>query len=94
MKSVSPQGCARGFAVGALLAACVANAVFAGASGANVWPTLASLLVGLAAVLWPAGRRPDWLTPQVRTTVPHSFRVPGQRSRRCPARRCCSARAR
>ncbi|MER7375589.1 sensor histidine kinase [Streptomyces lanatus] len=74
MKSVSPRGCAGGFGVGLLLAACVVDILYAGADGTSVlptadpvWPTLALLLVGLAAVLWPAGRRPEWLTPQVRT---------------------------
>ncbi|MFE1835646.1 sensor histidine kinase [Streptomyces sviceus] len=77
MKSVSPRGCARGFAVGVLLAACVADVLVSGSDGTSVlpmagpvWPTLAVLLVGLAAVLWPAGRRPEWLTPQVRTAIP------------------------
>ncbi|MFI7407773.1 sensor histidine kinase [Streptomyces sp. NPDC049627] len=77
MKSVSPRGCARGCAVGALLAACVVDVLYAGSDGTSVlptaspvWPTLAVLLVGLSAVLWPAGRRPEWLTPQVRTAVP------------------------
>ncbi|MFF7159886.1 sensor histidine kinase [Streptomyces sp. NPDC008086] len=77
MRSVSPRGCARGFAVGVLLAACVVDILYAGADGTSllptaspVWPTLAMLLVGLTAVLWPAKRRPEWLTPQVRTTVP------------------------
>jgi signal transduction histidine kinase len=77
MKSVSARGCARGFAVGALLAACVVDVLFAGSDGTSVlptanavWPTLVTVLVGLSAVLWPAGRRPEWLTPQVRTAVP------------------------
>lgn len=77
MKSVSPRGCAGGFAVGLLLAACVVDVLYAGSDGTSVvptasplWPTLAVLLVGLAAVLWPADRRPEWLTPQVRTAVP------------------------
>ncbi|MGN9758459.1 sensor histidine kinase [Streptomyces sp. SD31] len=77
MKSVSPRGCARGFAVGVLLAACVVDVLTAGADGTSVlpmanpvWPTSAVLAVGLAGVLWPAGRRPEWLTPQVRTAVP------------------------
>ncbi|MGI5379690.1 sensor histidine kinase [Streptomyces sp. CA-251387] len=77
MKSVSPRGCARGFAVGVLIAACVVDVLYAGSDGTSVlptaspvWPILAVLLVGLAAVLWPAGRRPEWLTPQVRTAVP------------------------
>ncbi|KMS76192.1 histidine kinase [Streptomyces viridochromogenes] len=77
MKSVSPRSCARGFAVGVLLAACVVDVLFSGSDGTSVlptaspvWPTLGVLLVGLAAVLWPEGRRPDRLTPQVRTAVP------------------------
>lgn len=77
MKSVSPRGCARGFFVGVLLVACVYDVLIAGSDGTSVLPTagpvlpvLAVLLVGLAAVLWPAGRRPAWLTPQVRTAAP------------------------
>ncbi|MFJ8630118.1 sensor histidine kinase [Streptomyces sp. NPDC093568] len=77
MKSASPRGCARSFAVGLLLVACVVDVLFAGVDGTSivptappVWPTLVVLFVGLAAVLWPAGRRPRWLTPQVRTGVP------------------------
>ncbi|WP_416968754.1 sensor histidine kinase [Streptomyces sp. 4F14] len=77
MKSVSSRGAARGFAVGLLLSACVVDVLVAGSDGTSVLPTappvlpaLAVLAIGLAAVLWPAGRRPDWLTPQVRTAVP------------------------
>ncbi|NUT34820.1 MAG: sensor histidine kinase, partial [Hamadaea sp.] len=77
MKSVSPRGCARGFAVGVLLVACVYDVLIVGADGTSALPTagpvvpvLAVLLVGLAAVLWPAERRPEWLTPQVRTAGP------------------------
>ncbi|GAA3537044.1 hypothetical protein GCM10022295_18970 [Streptomyces osmaniensis] len=77
MKSASPRGCARGLAVGVLLAACVVDVLYAGSDGTSVlptasplWPTLVVLLVGLAAVLRPKGRRPEWLTPQVRTGVP------------------------
>ncbi|MGC9541257.1 sensor histidine kinase [Streptomyces sp. UG1] len=77
MRSFSPRGCVGGFAVGLLLAACVVDVLYAGADGTSVlpmgrpsvWPTLTVLLVGLAAVLWPAGRRPEWLTPQVRTAA-------------------------
>lgn len=32
--------------------------------------SLAVLAVGLTALLWPAGRRPGWLTLRVRTAVP------------------------
>ncbi|MDX3800591.1 sensor histidine kinase [Streptomyces sp. AK04-3B] len=78
MRTVSAGGCARGFAVGLLLAAVVVDVVlYAGSGGASVlptagpvWQTLAVVLVGLGGVLWPAGRRPEWLTPQVRTAVP------------------------
>ncbi|MCF1599125.1 sensor histidine kinase [Streptomyces muensis] len=78
MRSVSARGCARAFAVGLLLAAGVVDVVLYTSDGAAsvlptaspVWQTLALVLVGLAAVLWPAGRRPEWLTPQVRTAVP------------------------
>ncbi|GKQ39405.1 sensor histidine kinase [Streptomyces sp. A012304] len=76
MKTASARGCARGLAVGALLAACVVDVLYS-ADGTSVlplaglvWPTLAVVLVGLAAVLWPVGRRPEWLTPQIRTAVP------------------------
>lgn len=77
MKSGSPRSCARGFAVGLLLAACVVDVLYAGSDGTSVlptagpvWPTLVVLLVGLVALLWPDERRPEWLTPQVRTAVP------------------------
>ncbi|MFM9445571.1 sensor histidine kinase [Streptomyces acidiscabies] len=77
MKSVSPRELLRGFAVGLLLSACVVDVLGAGSDGTSVLPTAlpvlptsAVLLTGLAAVLWPATRRPDWLTPQVRTAVP------------------------
>ncbi|MEX3106633.1 MULTISPECIES: sensor histidine kinase [unclassified Streptomyces] len=77
MKSVSPRELLRGFAVGLLLSACAVDVLSAGSDGTSVLPTalpvlptLAVLLIGLAAVLWPAARRPDWLTPQVRTAVP------------------------
>ncbi|WP_369240155.1 sensor histidine kinase [Streptomyces sp. R21] len=78
MKSVSARGCVHGLAVGVLLAASVVDVLlYAGSDGASVlptaspiWQTLAVVLVGLAGVLWPAGRRPAWLTPQVRTAVP------------------------
>ncbi|MFF1720472.1 sensor histidine kinase [Streptomyces sviceus] len=70
MKSPSPRGCVRGFGIGALLAAALVDVSGTGADGGSLWPPAAVLLVGLAAVLWPAGRRPRWLTPEVRTAVP------------------------
>ncbi|MFC8519429.1 sensor histidine kinase [Streptomyces sp. NPDC057257] len=70
MRSVSGSGCVRGVAVGLLLAACVVDVLQAGSEGPGVWPTAAVLSVGLAAVLWPADRRPARLTPQLRTAVP------------------------
>lgn len=70
MRPPSPRGCVRGFGVGALLAAAVVDVVDAGAEGVSVWPPVTVLLVGLAAVLWPAGRRPRWLTPELRSAGP------------------------
>jgi signal transduction histidine kinase len=77
MKSIPAGGCFRGLAVGTLLAACAVDILYAGADGTGalprgtaVWPVAAVLLTGLAAVLWPTGRRPKWLTAQARTAVP------------------------
>ncbi|MEV0636176.1 sensor histidine kinase [Streptomyces sp. NPDC050619] len=70
MKSVSGLGCARGLVVGVLLSAVAYDLSIAGDHGQNLWPPAVVLLVGLAAVLWPARRRPRWLTPQLRTGVP------------------------
>ncbi|MDQ1050150.1 sensor histidine kinase [Streptomyces sp. V4I2] len=70
MRSVSPRGLARGFGVGALLSAATVDLAYAAGQDAGAWPAAVVLLVGGAAVLWPADRRPAWLTPQVRTVVP------------------------
>ncbi|MDX3575683.1 sensor histidine kinase [Streptomyces sp. FL07-04A] len=69
MRSAWLRGSARGAAVGALLAACVLDLVIADAEG-ELWGPAVVLAVGLVAVLWPASRRPAWLTPQLRTAVP------------------------
>ncbi|GAP50708.1 putative Sensor histidine kinase YfiJ [Streptomyces azureus] len=60
----------RGFGVGFLLAASVYDLLIADGSHHALWPSATVLLVGFAAVLWPVGRRPRWLTPQLRTAVP------------------------
>ncbi|MFG2373143.1 sensor histidine kinase [Streptomyces sp. NPDC048504] len=70
MISISGRGCARGFGVGFLLVASVADVLETGAAGRSVSPILVVLLAGLAALLWPAARRPAWFTPQVRSAVP------------------------
>jgi signal transduction histidine kinase len=71
MKSVSPRGLARGFGIGALAGAALVDLAYAaGNAGPGIWPVAAVLLIGAVAVLWPADRRPSWLTPQVRTVVP------------------------
>jgi signal transduction histidine kinase len=70
MKSASARGCSRGLVVGALLAASLLDLQLALATDHSVWPVTLVVAVGLAAVLWPAARRPGWLTPQVRTAVP------------------------
>ncbi|MDQ0960631.1 signal transduction histidine kinase [Streptomyces sp. B4I13] len=69
MRSAWLRGSARGAAVGALLAACVLDLMIAGEEG-SPWGPAVLLAVGLTAVLWPASRRPAWLTPQLRTAVP------------------------
>ncbi len=71
MNSVSARGCLRVLAVGLLLAACVLDILYSGAdgssvlpTGAAVWPVTAVLFVGLAALLWPAARRPTYMDPR------------------------------
>ncbi|WP_327184155.1 sensor histidine kinase [Streptomyces sp. NBC_01334] len=70
MRSAWLRGCARGAAVGALLAASAVDLMVASEEGYDVWRPAVVLTVGLAAVLWPAARRPARLTPQLRTAVP------------------------
>ncbi|WP_308812091.1 histidine kinase dimerization/phosphoacceptor domain-containing protein [Streptomyces sp. A244] len=75
MRSPSPRGCARGFGVGLLGAASGYDLLLAVHFGHGVWFPVIVLLAGFAAVLWPAGRRPPWLTEQVRTVVPAAVSV-------------------
>ncbi|MCX4763608.1 histidine kinase [Streptomyces sp. NBC_01275] len=70
MRSGLLRGCARGAVVGALVTMSVVDLMVASDGGHGVWRPMAVLAVGLAAVLWPAARRPAWLTPQLRTAVP------------------------
>ncbi|MBC9730608.1 sensor histidine kinase [Streptomyces sp. TRM68367] len=70
MKHLSGRGCARIAAVGVLLAATALDVLYTGGTGTPLWPPAIVLPVALLAVLWPAGLRPDWLTPQLRTAVP------------------------
>jgi signal transduction histidine kinase len=56
--------------VGALLAACFVDVLTAYDAGYGAWRPAAVLTVGMTALLWPAARRPAWLTPQLRTAVP------------------------
>ncbi|MEU7659682.1 sensor histidine kinase [Streptomyces lincolnensis] len=70
MRSPSARGLARGLAVGALVGASLLDLQIMQGVGYPVWPTVVVLAAGLAAVLWPAGRRPGWLIPQLRTGVP------------------------
>src|SRR6059036_3595244 len=64
------RGVARGAAVGALLALAAVDLLLANDVGYPVWRPAVVLAIGLAAVLWPAARRPARLTPQLRTAVP------------------------
>jgi signal transduction histidine kinase len=61
---------ARGAAVGALLALSAVDLLLAGGADHPLWRPATVLAIGLAAVLWPATRRPARLTPQLRTAVP------------------------
>ncbi|MEV5848706.1 sensor histidine kinase [Streptomyces sp. NPDC051985] len=70
MPSFSSKGMGQGVAVGFLLLACVVDLLSTYVDGRSVLPTTAVLVTGLAAVLWPAGRRPAWLSPQLRVGVP------------------------
>lgn len=70
MKSVTARGCVWGAGIGALLAAAVVDLLASGSDQGVGWPQAVVLLIGAAAVLWPADRRPPWLTPQLRTAVP------------------------
>lgn len=70
MKSVSARGCVWGAGIGALVAAAVVDLFAWGTDRDVVWPQAAVLLLGTVAVLWPAHRRPSWLTPQLRAVVP------------------------
>nr|WP_206327797.1 sensor histidine kinase [Streptomyces sp. S3(2020)] len=64
------QGLLRAVGVVLLLSAAGVDLLFAGLDGGPLWPQLVVLPIGLAAVLWPAARRPAWLTTAVRTAVP------------------------
>ncbi|MER7561457.1 histidine kinase [Streptomyces sp. NPDC097941] len=70
MKSVSARGCAGAAGIGALVAAAAVDLFASGTDKGVGWPQAAVLLLGTAAVLWPAHRRPPWLTPQLRAAVP------------------------
>ncbi|KOG37277.1 histidine kinase [Streptomyces resistomycificus] len=72
--SPGPDGRRRGlpkaFGVALLLPAAAVDLLWAGVEGGSWWPQLVVLPIGLAALLWPAARRPQWLTVPVRTGVP------------------------
>ncbi|RSM62229.1 two-component sensor histidine kinase [Actinoplanes sp. ATCC 53533] len=62
-----------GLAIGGIIAlglAATIDLLVVATNGDRVWVTLLVLAVGLTALLWPAGARPPWLTPPVRTIVP------------------------
>ncbi|KOG29385.1 sensor histidine kinase [Streptomyces resistomycificus] len=70
MKSLSLRGPARVAGVGVLLSAAAVDLASSAGRSTGVRPVAVVLLVGGAAVLWPAVRRPGRLTPQVRCAVP------------------------
>lgn len=70
MRPTAALGCARGFVVGALLALAAVDLNIVADDGGSLQRPAVVLAAGLAAALWPARRRPRWLTPQLRTAVP------------------------
>ncbi|WP_107467604.1 sensor histidine kinase [Streptomyces sp. MA5143a] len=66
------RGCLRVGGIVVLLPACGTDFLVLGGEDHTgfLWLHLFSLLVGLAALLWPVRHRPDWLTPQLRAGVP------------------------
>ncbi|MEU6223373.1 histidine kinase [Streptomyces sp. NPDC047042] len=67
MRSDSSRNCVGAFVVALLVMAGVVDLLEATDSAYPVWPHAVVLLLGYTALLWPAKRRPDWLTPQIRT---------------------------
>ncbi len=70
MTSDSPRTCSRAFVIALLVMAGIVDLVVAEANDAAIWPHAVVLALGFAALLWPARRRPEWLTPQLRTGAP------------------------
>ncbi|MGY1496107.1 sensor histidine kinase [Streptomyces sp. QTS52] len=70
MRSDSSRSCATTFVVTLLVMAGILDVVDASESGYAIWPHAVVLVPGFAALLWPGRRRPDWLTPQLRTGAP------------------------
>ncbi|MER7408485.1 histidine kinase [Streptomyces sp. NPDC000070] len=64
------QGCLRDVGITVLVMLAMTDLLLATSGGGFGWAALPALASGLAAVLWPAGRRPAWLTPQLRTAAP------------------------
>lgn len=70
------HGCLRAAAVTTLVLLALADLLIVGITYFGpLWPVLLVVPPGLAAVLWPAVRRPAWLTPQLRTAVPAGLSV-------------------
>jgi signal transduction histidine kinase len=64
------HGLLKAFGIVLLLLAAGVDLLLAGVDGGSRWPQPVVLPLGLAALLWPAARRPAWLTVAVRTAVP------------------------
>ncbi|WP_329281925.1 sensor histidine kinase [Streptomyces sp. NBC_01451] len=58
------------FGIVLLLLAAAVDLLIAGVDGRSRWPQLVVLPISLAMLLWPAARRPAWLTVAVRAAVP------------------------
>ena len=64
------QSCLRAAGITVLVLLSFTDLVITANDGGVLWPLFVVLPLGLAALLWPAARRPAWLTPQLRTGVP------------------------
>ena len=56
--------------IAALVLLAVADVFISSCNGRILWPVFLLLPLGLAAVLRPCARRPAWLTPELRASIP------------------------
>ncbi|MET7738296.1 histidine kinase [Streptomyces sp. NPDC005402] len=72
-KRTRRHSCLRAAGLTTLVLLAVTDLLIAGANGNTLWSLFLLLSLGLAAVLWPPAKRPAWLTPQLRASLPAGF---------------------